>query len=115
MDRAGGDLTWHIHNEDFSNCMHASQLAPLPFSGLRFSWHNGRDGVNSIQHKLDWAFGSPSSLTRWPEAHTVFLPRSIFDHCAMVMELQKGGARPRTTFRFLNFWTGKEDFIPMIT
>ncbi|KAF9664275.1 hypothetical protein SADUNF_Sadunf17G0139100 [Salix dunnii] len=31
-DRAGGDLAWHGHNDDFPMCMHSAQLAPFPYS-----------------------------------------------------------------------------------
>lgn len=47
-DRIGGDTNWYRHQDDFSNCVRQSELIKLPYSGIKFTWHNGQHGDHTI-------------------------------------------------------------------
>ena len=41
-DRSGGDMNWYDHYHEFSNCIQDTELIQVPFTGPKFSWHNGQ-------------------------------------------------------------------------
>ncbi|XP_061955562.1 uncharacterized protein LOC133677489 [Populus nigra] len=114
-DRAGGDPNWYGHQNDFDTCIQDTELIQLPYSGLKFTWHNGQLGGNSIMKKLDWIFANHSLLLKWPLAHYKVLPRDHSDHSAMILEFQPHLQRPpASSFKFLNFWADREDFLDIV-
>jgi len=113
-DRHGGDTTWHHHLDDFNNCIQQAQLLQIPYSGLKYSWHNGQHGDHTIQKKLDWIFCNPCLLTNWPEAHSSFLPRHLSDHSAMTLNLRQESYQRHPPFKFLNVWADREDFSAIV-
>nr|TKR98077.1 hypothetical protein D5086_0000206780 [Populus alba] len=55
-DRIGGDTRWPRYQDDFSSCICQLELLQIPYTCLRYLWHNGHHGSNTIQKKLDWIF-----------------------------------------------------------
>jgi len=113
-DRSGGDTHWPCYQDDFNACITQSELLQVPYSGLKYSWHNGQLGDNTIQKKLDWIFGNPCLFSTWPSAHANFQPRTISDHSAMVLQLQSHNCPRRTSFKFLNAWADRIDFLSIV-
>ncbi|KAJ6397264.1 hypothetical protein OIU84_020266 [Salix udensis] len=113
-NRSGGDSRWLGHHNDFHNATHQAQLFTLPFTGMSFTWTNGQRGDANIQKKLDWVMGNSCALETWPSVHSSFLPRSISDHCAAVLHLMPLGRSKPPPFKFLNFWTERDDYMQHI-
>lgn len=113
-DNAGGDTSWSSQKQEFSLCLHQAEIHMVPYRGIKYSWHNGQEGENNILKKLDWVFGNTALATAWPNAVAHFSPRSVSDHSSMLLQLRKDHLKPRPSFKFLNFWAEREDFIPQI-
>jgi hypothetical protein len=47
-DMIGGDTRWPSHLDAFNNCIRQSELLHIPYTGLKYSWHNGQHGCNTI-------------------------------------------------------------------
>ncbi|KAF9671755.1 hypothetical protein SADUNF_Sadunf12G0081300 [Salix dunnii] len=63
-DRSGGSTMWHGHQEDFSQCMKNAELMEIPYTGLRYTWHNSQ-AIGTIHKKLDWSFGNAAFFNKW--------------------------------------------------
>nr|TKS06527.1 hypothetical protein D5086_0000121650 [Populus alba] len=113
-DKSGGDTSWPRHQDDFKNCITQSNLLQAPYTGLKYFWHNGQHGSQTIQKKLDWVFGNPQLFSTWPATHAIFQPRSISDHSAMLLNLQSPSQHPTSPFKFLNIWADRSDFIATV-
>ncbi|KAJ6887633.1 hypothetical protein NC652_028789 [Populus alba x Populus x berolinensis] len=114
-DRSGGNTHWPGYQNDFNNCMSQSGLLQVPYTGLKYTWHNGQQGSNTIQKKLDWIFGNPCLFSTWPAAHATVQPRSISDHSPMTLSLQSLSSNHRQSpFKFLNIWADRTDFLPTV-
>ncbi|KAJ6405030.1 hypothetical protein OIU84_013079 [Salix udensis] len=115
-DRAGGSLQWSTYMEDFPTCLQRAGLIVVPYTGLRYTWHNGRRDGQAIQRKLDWVLGNQALLDQWPNAHATFLPRIESDHSPMVLRFMDchQSSRPPKAFRFLNLWTERDDFMDLV-
>ncbi|KAJ6670239.1 hypothetical protein OIU85_023212 [Salix viminalis] len=109
-DRNGGDNSWANYMDDFPNCIAKAELMQIKGSGMRFTWHNGRQGDASILKKLDWAFGNHHLLAKWPLAQATFQARVASDHSPMVINLGPRPPRQGARFKFLNHWTKHEGF-----
>ncbi|KAJ6421668.1 hypothetical protein OIU84_028948 [Salix udensis] len=115
IDSAGGDTSWSSQKQEFSLCLHQAEIHMVPYRGIKYNLHNGQEGENTILKKLDWVFGNTTLATPWPNAVAHFSPRSVSDHSSMLLQLRKDHLKPRPSFKFLNFWAEREDFIPQIT
>ncbi|KAJ6940685.1 hypothetical protein NC651_006728 [Populus alba x Populus x berolinensis] len=113
-DRSGGNLHWQGHHEDFGRCIHEAELIQIPYSGLKFSWHNGQTGRDTIMRKLDWIFCNPAFLDTWPATHSKFLPRDASDHSAMILDFSHHRPQGLAPFKFLNLWADREDFLDIV-
>ncbi|KAJ6408731.1 hypothetical protein OIU84_008431 [Salix udensis] len=113
-DRSGGSNNWVSHHDDFPNCIMLSSLQQIPYTGMHLSWHNSQSGPNTILKKLDWVFGNPALLIKWPAAKAIFLPRHFSDHSAMVLSLDAPHCRDKPAFKFLNQWAKHEDFLGIV-
>ncbi|KAJ6368471.1 hypothetical protein OIU77_021153 [Salix suchowensis] len=112
-DRSGGSTAWHDHQEDFSQCMKNAKLMEIPYTGLRYTWHNSQ-AIGTIHKKLDWSFGNAAFFTKWSMANSNFLLRSISDNSATMAMLTKAEIKPHPPYKFLNLWVEKEEFLPMV-
>ena len=110
----GGDRSWNGHRLSFAQCLQQAELIPVPYRGLKYSWHNGQGEDRVIMKKLDWVIGNITLLKKWPGAITHFLTRNVSDHSSMVLQLSRDHYKPQPRFLFLNFWTEREDFVPHI-
>ena len=113
-DMIGGDTRWPSHLDAFNNCIRQSELLHIPYTGLKYSWHNGQHGCNTIQKKLDWIFGNQYLLSKWPATHATFQPRCISDHSAMILHLCIPPRRRCVPFKFLNIWADRDDFMDVV-
>ncbi|KAJ6425713.1 hypothetical protein OIU84_026316 [Salix udensis] len=113
--KIGGDTRWLSHHEDFQKALHQAQLFSLPYRGMNFTWTNGQIGQRNIQNKLDWALGNSCLLQELLASMANFLPRSISDHSAIILHLSKPSSVRPNQFKFLNAWTHKDDYLPLIS
>ncbi|KAJ6671877.1 hypothetical protein OIU85_013241 [Salix viminalis] len=72
-DGHGGSIAWHNHHTEFGSCITNAELMQITYTGLRHTWHNGREN-GAIQKKLDWTFGNTTLHTKWATTNTTFLP-----------------------------------------
>jgi len=116
-DRAGGDTNWYSHLDDFPRCISLAELIPVPYTGMKFTWHNGQQGEQTIQKKLDWIFGNANMFSSFPAAHATFMPRHISDHSAMLLTLHSYDSpqQHHSPFKFLNAWADREDFTSVVS
>ncbi|KAJ6360602.1 hypothetical protein OIU77_004591 [Salix suchowensis] len=113
--KVGGDARWLSHHEDFQKALHQAHLFSLPYRGMNFTWTNNQLGQRNIQNKLDWALGNNCLLQEWPASMAKFLPRSISDHSAIILHLSKPSSVRPNQFKFLNAWTHRDDYLPLIS
>ncbi|KAJ6889557.1 hypothetical protein NC652_030338 [Populus alba x Populus x berolinensis] len=95
--------------------MSQAQLLQAPTTGLKFTWHNGQQGCNTIQKTLDWVFGNPSLFSAWPATHATVQPRHISDHSAIILNLNNLTHHYHSPFKFLNLWADRSDFLDTVT
>ncbi|KAJ6425788.1 hypothetical protein OIU84_026379 [Salix udensis] len=113
-DSEGGDPNWSTQKEEFSLCLHQAEIHPVPYRGIKYTWHNRQMGDNNILKKLDWILGNTTMATTWPNAQAQFLPRNISDHSPMILQLNQNQSQPKLAFKFLNLWAERDDFLPQV-
>jgi hypothetical protein len=113
-NKCGGDLTWHRHLNNFGNYVHATKLVKVPYSGLRYTWHNGQHSRGTIIEKLDWIFGNSCWLSTWPTTCFKILPRDFLYQSAMVIQFSCPLSKVKTTFKFLTLWANRDDFLGLV-
>src|SRR5262249_31693328 len=113
-NRCGGSTSWYGHMDDFGSCVQAFELMQVPYTGMRYSWHNGQLRRDAILKKLDWVFGNPVWFSIWPAITSEFFPQDTSDHSAMVVRFGALILKVKSPFKFLNFWAEREDFLGLV-
>lgn len=90
----------------FENFISGAELTDLPLYGRKFTWYRPNSTCKS---RLDRIMVNNEWLERWPGTSHKGLPRSISDHCPLILETKivDWGHKP---FRFINAWTTHCDF-----
>ena len=76
-DSEGGDRSWNGHRLSFGQCLQQAELIPVPYRGLKYSWHNSQGEDRMIIKKLDWVIGNITLINKWSGVITHFLTRSV--------------------------------------
>ncbi|KAK3218487.1 hypothetical protein Dsin_012457 [Dipteronia sinensis] len=109
----GGCSIITIAMEDFAECLQALELDDLRFSGFLHTWCNKRSN-GCISKKLDRVLVNNEWLVKFEHSEAGFLPLSISDHCPSVVKLGLPGNKKNCPFKFFNFLTDREDFLPLV-
>ncbi|KAB5561400.1 hypothetical protein DKX38_006357 [Salix brachista] len=48
-DGHGGSIAWHKHHTEFGSCITNAELMQIAYTGLRHTWHNGRENALELQ------------------------------------------------------------------
>ncbi|GJU02208.1 hypothetical protein Tco_1112546 [Tanacetum coccineum] len=95
------------------------KIKDLCSSGLFFTWtknlKKAREGNDTgVLKKLDRVMVNKEFLKKFNQAHIIFKPYLIFDHSQAVIVILNGMKKKKIAFKFVNFVTDKEAFIPII-
>nr|GEW78997.1 hypothetical protein [Tanacetum cinerariifolium] len=86
----------------------------IAMTGLNFTWNKkpGKDG--GLLKKLDRVLGNSHFMSIFPLSYALFLPYMLSDHTPAVLVMPKiSNAKPEP-FKFHNYLTAKDDFIPVV-
>ncbi|XP_075107134.1 uncharacterized protein LOC142180106 [Nicotiana tabacum] len=80
------------------------------YSGNDFTWTNNRRKRKMIRERLDKVFYNDEWSATFPFVNVRYLPRTGSDHNMLLMTCSIQDTPPIKYFKFLNFWTEKNDF-----
>lgn len=100
---------------EFLECVSDIEVDDIGWSGLRYTWNQAPGRTDGILKKLDRVMGNAEFMANLPSAHVQFHPFLKSDHTPMVLtlsEIEKAKPKP---FKFPNYITSKEEFLPAVT
>nr|GEV87614.1 RNA-directed DNA polymerase, eukaryota, reverse transcriptase zinc-binding domain protein [Tanacetum cinerariifolium] len=84
-------------------------------TGFHLSWTKSLKNPNTaIMKKLDRIMGNGDFISNFPQVQASFLPFMVFDHSPAVMIIPKSLKKKNRAFRFSNYISNKEEFIPTV-
>ena len=92
------------NSEDFSafnNFIDNVVLVDLSLCGRNFTWYRG-DGLS--MSRLNHFLLSKEWISSWPNCFQVALPRSVYDHCPILLTVDEANWGPRPN-RMLKCWS----------
>ncbi|WZZ77741.1 hypothetical protein YC2023_098313 [Brassica napus] len=95
--------------EVVSDCV----LTDLAYTGAIFTWWNKQD-TDPIGKKLDRALINGAWLSAFPKSFAKFEAGGISDHARCVIQLSENREDVRKPFRFYNYLTEHEEFLPTV-
>lgn len=98
-----------IHAFDQFIC--GADLTNLPLHRRTYTWYRPN---SSCKSRLDRIMVNNEWISMWPNSVQKGLPRSISDHCPLILEtkLVDWGPKP---FRFVNVWLANPDFKELVS
>lgn len=91
----------------FLDFIGSCNLIDVALQGREFTWYNSGGTCKS---RLDRALVNEEWAVRWQDTVLHGLPRSVSDHCALVLATKSGDWGPRP-FRFINAWKNDPGFM----
>ncbi|XP_060200074.1 uncharacterized protein LOC132628293 [Lycium barbarum] len=99
---------------DFIECITDCGLADMGHSGNTFTWCNERKEEEIIWKRLDKMIANDEIGAMFPSISVQHLARVSSDHCPLLINLQDQNVNNIKYFKFLNFWTEKDDFQDLV-
>lgn len=109
-DKYGGRK--FTRNKGLGRVLELCELTPLPFSGPKYAWSNGRPGEALIMERIDMVLSNVGWSNKFPEARVVHLCKMSSDHNPLLLQLQDTTRTLNISrqFKFLTCWLEHEDF-----
>ncbi|MCH80359.1 endonuclease/exonuclease/phosphatase family protein, partial [Trifolium medium] len=95
-----------VESIEFNNFVNNMELLDLPVLGHKFTWLHP-NGLS--MSRIDRALVSEDWLSLWGQPSLWVLPRSVSDHCPLILRCGNVDWGPRP-FRFNNHWLQHGDF-----
>ncbi|GKD72322.1 RNA-directed DNA polymerase, eukaryota, reverse transcriptase zinc-binding domain protein [Tanacetum coccineum] len=114
-----GDFNVTLKVEEHSNGSSNPSSEMVEFqdfsSGFQFTWTKSlKNPECRTLKKLDRIMSNEVFIDKYQQAHGVFPPYLISDHSPAVLNIPKAMRRKKGAFRFSNFITDKEEFLPIV-
>ncbi|GKF00591.1 RNA-directed DNA polymerase, eukaryota, reverse transcriptase zinc-binding domain protein, partial [Tanacetum coccineum] len=94
------------------NCVDEINVEDLCSSGFHFTWTKSpQNPLVGTLKKLDRIMVNEKFLCSFQNAHAIFLPYIISDHCPAVLVMPNSLVRKPKPFRFANYIADKPDFL----
>nr|GEZ34524.1 hypothetical protein [Tanacetum cinerariifolium] len=108
----GSKFTTAMH--DFRNYVEEIEVEDIAMTGLNFTWNKKPGKDDGLLKKLDRVLGNNHFMSTFPFSYALFLPYMLSDHTPAVLFMPKiSNAKPKP-FKFQNYLTAKNDFIPVV-
>ncbi|GKB61171.1 RNA-directed DNA polymerase, eukaryota, reverse transcriptase zinc-binding domain protein [Tanacetum coccineum] len=100
---------------EFQDCINNIEVDDLHSEGFHYTWTKSLKNpkCNTLK-KLDKIIVNEAFIDKFQQAHGVFLPYMISDHSPIVVRIPNCVQKRKGSFRFSNFITDKEDFLPTV-
>nr|GFA44405.1 hypothetical protein [Tanacetum cinerariifolium] len=100
---------------EFKDCISQVEVEDLSSAGLHYTWTKNLHKVklgdySGILKKLDRVLINEDFISKFPQAHAIFMPYLIYDHSPALLIIPNGMKRKKKSFKFANYITEKEDF-----
>ncbi|KAL7616426.1 hypothetical protein Lser_V15G04034 [Lactuca serriola] len=100
--------------DEFIECINFIEVEDLNSTRFHFTWNKSPTGNKGLLKKLERVMVNLKFLSDQPLAHVVFKPYRTFDHCPAILNTPNCKMRWKPSFRFVNFITNKEEFLPLV-
>ena len=105
--------------QEFKECVNNIEVEDIASSGLFYTWtknlHKVKAGIKSgVLKKLDRIIGNEVFIGMFAQAHAIFLPYLISDHCPTMLNLPNAICAKKKAFKFANFVAEKKEFLPLV-
>ncbi|XP_042942883.1 uncharacterized protein LOC122277065 [Carya illinoinensis] len=111
-EKCGGPLRPIKQMEQFREAIDKCGLSDMGYSGSKFTWTNGRQGLAFMKERLDRAFCNGKWLELYTDPKVLTLPSLSSDHNPIWIAMDQINAAPNRSkrpFRFEASWTYSED------
>ncbi|KAL0282161.1 UNVERIFIED_CONTAM: hypothetical protein Sradi_7269300 [Sesamum radiatum] len=95
---------------EFRDCIVATELVHLPFTGCSFTWHNCSAEPRSLWKRLDRVLVNEAWLFQWPQSKYICALPSTSDHSPLILAGYDAN-RITGSFRFDNFLAKQSGFL----
>lgn len=104
-EHRGGNFSHYASKSSFfSDFIFSNNLFDLGFSGSRFTWCNGQEGLARRWARLDRFLANSLWLLDFQRISNTHLPRIFSDHSPLLLSAFKSAYTPKKSFRFDNCW-----------
>ncbi|GJV82670.1 RNA-directed DNA polymerase, eukaryota, reverse transcriptase zinc-binding domain protein [Tanacetum coccineum] len=114
-EHSNGSANPSSEMSDFQECVNSIEIDDLHSEGFHYTWTKSlKNPKCKTLKKLDRIMVNEAFIDTFQQAYGVFLPYMISGHSSIIVRIPNGVQKRKGSFRFSNFITDKEDFLPTI-
>ncbi|XP_071739660.1 uncharacterized protein [Rutidosis leptorrhynchoides] len=103
-------LTMH----EFRECVDEINMLNVNHSGFHYTWNQRPNSLTGIFKKIDRVMGKAIFISMYANAHVIFQPYRISDHCPAVIKTLMNVVKKSNPFKFSNCVAKHGDFRSVI-
>ena len=114
-EHSDGMSSSSIDMQEFQECIANIEVEDINKVGFHYTWTKSLLNPKSATlKKLDRVMGNDKMIQEHVEAYACFLPYVVSDHSPAVLVIPKCFEKKKRSFRFSNYVTDKEEFLPLV-
>lgn len=96
--------------------MDCCKLMEMPYSGPKYTWTNGWEGVGRIEERIDYNLCNDLWSSKFPAASLRHLLLTSSDHCSLLLSTVpiREPNKPEKVFKFQAAWLDHKEFKPFL-
>lgn len=102
------------HTNELARLFAETGLGDLHFSRSLLTWCNNQEGDSKTYAKLDRVIINKQWFLKFQNAHAVFLPQGISNHCPGIVYMPTQLAHKNFPFRYCNIWSSDSRFLDTV-
>lgn len=99
---------------EFKDCVECIGVEDINQFGLFYTWNQLPNSDYGILKKLDRVMSNGAFLNDFINAHAIFKPNRLSDHCPVILSIPLASNGKPKPFKFANFVVSKPEFIPLV-
>lgn len=112
-EKFGGSKPSSKRIHEFNCLLNDCNLLDLGFNGPKYTWSNCRKN-DLILEKLDRFMANPSWIAHFPNSIVTHLPRTTFDHCPIMINLNLNQIQRTKFFKLESMWLNHPMFDSLV-
>lgn len=114
-DRFQGRTITTYETQDFTDCLHNSDLLELKSCGNFFSWNNKSHGVSRVLSRIDKCLVNSTWIVKYTGVVVEYLNPGISDHSPLLLKCSAPQGQCGRPFKFFNYIADHDEFGTLIT
>ncbi|XP_071704187.1 uncharacterized protein [Rutidosis leptorrhynchoides] len=113
-DYSSGPSSSTMAMREFKECIDKIKMVDVNYSGMQYTWNQRPQSNAGLLKKIDRVMANDIFIDRFTDAHVIFQPYRISDHCPAILKISRSVVSKPKPFKFTNLISEHTDFLQVV-